>query len=175
MLLFGALAACVAALARAGEERTLEVAGERLEYTLLAVAPTAHLIDPAQPLAPTSAINTAKLLHRHLAEGNLEEAALLSNAPKARFAILRESFEGWTPEDFRNAYDRYFQKQNRIIAEVVMGRHRLVMWQLDDVGYIAGYIFVDVEGKVLLDDVPGPERDRIRRVLQAFRAGQAPR
>ncbi|MGH9576076.1 MAG: hypothetical protein ACRD3R_01475, partial [Terriglobales bacterium] len=89
-LLAAALAATVAH-GQTEETRTLELAGgARVTYTLHSHPADAHLLRPAAELAPTSALNSAKLLNLHLSTGDIEEAALLSNAPRRRFEVLQE-------------------------------------------------------------------------------------
>lgn len=171
--LFVLLMAC--ALTKvAAEERTLELQnGERIRYVLSTHAADAHLLDADAALQPRSALNTAKLVTRYLAEGRIEDASLLSNAPKARYARLRESFEGWSDADFRRAYGRYFDAGNRIVAEVAIDGHRLLIWHLKDTDYLAAFFLVEIEDRLLLDDVPNETRANLRRVLQAYRDGKA--
>lgn len=165
----------VAVLALAEESRILETEdGGRIRYTLLTFAPDAHRLDPSVALAPTDPLSAAKLVTQHLAAGRLEEASLLSNAPKARFERLRESFSGWSAEDFARAFGRYFAPENRIVGDAAIGKHRLLMWYLKDTDYVTGYFFVEVDGKLLLDDVPSETRANLRRVLEAHRSGRAP-
>lgn len=172
--LFVAASFALAAAAHADEERLLELEnGEHLGYVLRTYPEDAHRLKPDSPLTPNSALSTAKLVTRHLSEGRLEEASLLSNAPKARFERLRESFEGWSESDFRRAYGRYFAPENRIVGEVSIDHHRLVIWHLKDTDHLAGFFLVEIEGKHLLDDVPNPTRSSLRRVLEAYRSGKA--
>jgi hypothetical protein len=159
--------------AHADEPRVLELDdGSRLEYVLRTHPEGAHRIGDGEQLAPSSALGAAKLVTLHLSEGNLEEAALLSNAPKARYARLRERLEGWGAADFERAYARYFDPQNRIVGEAAIGVHRLLMWYLKDTDYLTGYFFVEVDGRLLLDDIPNETRARLRRVLDAYRSGR---
>ena len=170
--LFFLLMACAPAQA-AAEERILELEnGERIRYVLSTHATDAHLLDAQTVLQPRSALNTAKLITRYLAEGKIEDASLLSNAPKARYARLRESFEGWSDADFRRAYGRYFDPENRIVGEVAIDGHRLLIWHLKDTDYLAAFFLVDIEGRLLIDDVPNETRANLRRVLQAYRDGK---
>jgi len=156
--------------AYAQEVRTLELdGGKQLSYTLLEHPANAHLLDANAQLEPTSALNTAKLVVRLLSQGRVEDAALLSNAPKARYARLQESFERWGPEDFERAYARYFAPENRIVGEAAIGPHRLIMWYLKDTDQLTGLFLVDIEGRLLIDDVPSAERSSLRRVLEAHR------
>ncbi|TAN53762.1 MAG: hypothetical protein EPN19_08770 [Betaproteobacteria bacterium] len=165
---------CVALAAGGEETRVLDTEdGGQIRYTLRTHAPDAHLLDPALELAPVDALQAAKLVTRHLAAGRVEEVSLLSNAPKARFERLRESFAGWSAEDFARAFGRYFAPGNRIAGEAAIGDHRLLMWYLSDTDHLTGYFFVDVDGKLLLDDVPSETRTRLRRVLEAHRSGRA--
>jgi hypothetical protein len=147
--------------------------GSQIRYTLTMHAPDAHRLDPNADLAPKDALSAAKLVTRHLAAGRVEEVSLLSNAPKARFERLREGFAGWSQDDFARAFGRYFAPENRIAGEAAIGPHRLLMWYLKDSDYLTGYFFVEVDGKLLLDDVPSETRTRLRRVLEAHRAGRA--
>ena len=171
--LFFLLMACAPAQARAEEHRVLELEnGERIRYMLSTHAADAHLLDAETTLQPRSALNTAKMVTRYLAEGKIEEASLLSNAPKARFARLRESFEGWSDADFRRAYGRYFDTENRIVGEVAIDGHRLLIWHLKDTDYLAAFFLVEIEDRLLIDDVPNETRANLRRVLQAYRDGK---
>lgn len=160
---------------RAEEPRVLELeSGERVSYSLRTYPADAHLLDPGAQIAPTSALNTAKLVTRYLAEGRIEEASLLSNAPKARYERLRESLAGWSGDEFERTYARYFAPENRILGEAAIGAHRLLMWYLKDTDYVTGYFLVEIDGKLLLDDVPNETRASLRRVLEAYRSGRAP-
>lgn len=147
--------------------------GGRIEYAFRTFPAEAHRLDAAADSAPTDALSAAKLVTRHLAAGRIEEASLLSNAPRARFDRLRESLAGWTEADFERAYGRYFAPGNRIVGEAMIGRHRLLMWHLKDVDHLAAFYFVEVDGRLLLDDVPSEARAKLRRVLEAFRSGRA--
>jgi len=130
-----------------------------------------RLVDPS---AADSARGTALLVLRHLAEGNIEEAAALSNSPRRRFEVLRDYRNAVGEEEFKRVFGRYFTPGNRLIAEVAIGRHRLLVWDLGEAGnQLAGQYYVEVEGKFLMDDVPSAERSRLRRVLDAYRSGKA--
>src|SRR5204862_5874103 len=84
--LIGALCASFALHAQIEAARSLDLeGGERIAYTLRTHPANAHLARPAAVLAPTSALDAARLLNLHLSTGDIEEAALLSNAPRRRF------------------------------------------------------------------------------------------
>ena len=146
--------------------------GERVNYVLRVHPADAHFFEAGITLQPRNALDTAKLVTRFLAEGRIEDASLLSNAPKARYARLRESFEGWNEADFRRAFGRYFDPGNRIVGEVSIDRHRLLIWHLKDTDYLAAFFLVEIEGRLLIDDVPNETRANLRRVLQAYRDGK---
>jgi len=152
------------ALAQA-EERVLELAaGETLRYSVLdATAPSA-----------LSAWETAKRLLHYLADGDIEQAALLSNAPRRRYEVLRE-YQGSVGEDeFRRVFAQYFLPENRLVAEVALDAHRLLVWDLGKAEHrLAGQYYVEVEGRFLMDDVPSEKRAQLRRVLEAYRIGKA--
>jgi len=171
-LLFLALA-CASTPAVAQEPRTLEIEnGEQVRYFVRTHPADAHLFDANAVLNPDSALNTAKLVTRYLSEGRVEDASLLSNSPKARYARLRESFVGWKEDDYRRAYGRYFDAQNRIVAEIEIEGQRLLIWYLKDTDYLAAFFLMDIEGRLLMDDVPNATRANLRRVLQAYRDGK---
>jgi hypothetical protein len=171
--LFVLFLACALGQARAQEQRTLELEnGARVSYALRLYPPDAHLLDANAVLQPLSALDTAKLVTRYLAEGKVEDASLLSNAPKARYARLRESFEGWSEADYQRAYARYFDPANRIVGEIAIDSHRLLIWHLRDTDYLAAFFLVDIEGRLLIDDVPNETRANLRRILQAYRDGK---
>jgi hypothetical protein len=144
-----------------------------LAAALLAAAPVfaqQRLVDPS---ATDSARCTALAMLRHLAEGDIAEAAALSNAPRRRFEVLRDYRDAIGEHEFRRVFGRYFAPESRLIAEVAIGRHRLLIWDLGEAGNrLTGQYYVEVEGKFRMDDVPSRERTELRRVLEAYRSGK---
>ena len=170
-----ALAAALAAphaAAQSVEERSLEIAGETLRYTLRTHSAEAHLSDPAAAPSQGSALDTAKLLNQYLAAGKLEEAALLSNAPKRRYEVFRDYRLDVGEEPFRQAFAQYFTKENRLAAEIAIGTHTLLIWHLARTDHYAGLFFMQIDGRMLIDDVPSEARSRLRRLLEAWRSGE---
>jgi hypothetical protein len=176
-----ALAVCVlfaaASHAQTEEARTLAIdGGAQIAYTVRAHPAGAHLERPAKELAPTSALQAAQLLNLHLSAGDIEEAALLSNAPRRRFEVLREYREAVGPEEFKRVFAQYFTADNRLLAEITIDRHRLLVWDLKQgATQVAGQYFVEIEGRYLLDDVPNDARTQLRWVLEAYRSGKIPK
>jgi hypothetical protein len=133
----------------------------------------AVLLAAAPALAQDSAQPVAMRILRHLAEGDLEAAAALSNAPQRRLEVLRGYRNAVGEEEFKRIFGRYFAPENRLVAEVVVGRHRLLVWELGEAANrVAGQYFVEAAGGFLLDDVPSRERSELRRVLQDYRSGK---
>ena len=166
--------------AQTDETRTLEIeGGGQVTYTLRKHPPDAHVLSPAAELAPTSALDAAKLLNLHLSTGDIEEAALLSNSPRRRFEVLLDYRQSVGEDEFKRVFTQYFFPENRLLAEIGIGSHRLLIWQLKDgalqSSQLAGQYFVEVEGRYLIDDVPNQTRANLRRVLEAYRAGKIPR
>jgi hypothetical protein len=121
--------------------------------------------DPAE-----SAKASATRLLALLAEGDIEAAARLSNAPERRYEVLRDYRAQVGEEEFKRVYARYFEPSNRLMAEAAIGKRRLLVWQLGQAGgQLAGQFFVEVDGRFVLDDVPSPERQRLERVLRDYR------
>ena len=179
--LFAATLAVAPALrAQDGEARYLEVEdGPRIEYRLLVHPANAHVLTPASALAPDTALNAAKLLNLHLSTGDLEEAAVLSTSPKRRFEVLRDYRQSVGDEAFKRVFAQYFDPASRLLAEIAIERQRLLIWELRGQAgapaHLAGQYFIEVDGRYLLNDVPGPTRTQLRRVLEAYRAGRLPR
>ena len=155
-------------------DQTVVLDGETLHYSIRAFPPDAQKVDPASEPEPTTALNTAKLLSLYLTAGKVEDAAMLSTAPRRRFEVLRDYQGAVGDEDFKQVYSQYFQPQNRLVAEVLMGPHSLLVWHLRENDRYAGQYYVQVEGKVFMDDMPSIERFRLRRILEAIRAGKVP-
>lgn len=121
--------------------------------------------DPAE-----SARASATRLLALLAEGNIEAAAQLSNAPERRYEVLRDYREQVGGEEFKRVYARYFEPGNHLMAEAAIGKRRLLVWQLARAGgQLAGQFFVEVDGRFVLDDVPHPQRAQLQKVLSEFR------
>ena len=121
-----------------------------------------------------SAWQTANRVLRHLVDGDIEQAALLSNAPRRRYEVLREYRASVGEDEFKRVFAQYFVPENRLVAEVALDEHRLLVWDLGAAGHrLAGQYYVEIEGKFLMDDVPSEKRVLLRRVLEAYRTGKA--
>ena len=159
------LVGCGAALAQP-QERTLELRdGATLRFRVL---------DPAEPGLP-SARSVSERLLQHLAAGQIEEAALLSTAPRRRFEELAKYRLTVGEREFRQVFERYVAAGAPLV-EVAAGGHRLLVWDLVEgpEQRLAGQYFVEIEGRFLLDDVPNETRSQLRQLLEAFRAGRVP-
>ena len=154
------------------ESRTLELDdGARVTYTLRTFPVGAHLVRPAAELAPDSALNAANLLILQLSTGDIEAAALLSNAPRRRFEELLTFRERFGEEEFKRVFAQYYLPENRLVAEIAIEKHRLLIWNLrDSATRIAGQFFVEVDGRYLMDDRPNDVRTQLHRVLEAYQA-----
>ncbi len=154
------LLACAAAAA-SGEERSLEIApGKTIRYSLIGGG-------------DASARPTAEKLLRHLAEGDIEAAAQLSNYPRRRYEELAKYRAAVGDDEFKRVFARFFLPANRVVAEVAIGAHRLLIWDLGEAGHhLAGQYYVQSEGRFLMDDAPGEMRSSLRRVLEAYRSGK---
>jgi hypothetical protein len=136
---------------------TPQVIAQDLHYRLIT--------DPAESAQPT-----ALELLRHLAAGELEAAAALSNAPQRRLEVLRDFQRSVGEEEFKRLFGRYFAPENRILVEAAIGKHRLLVWKLGEAdNQLAGQYYVEVGGKFRLDDVPNAERTRLQRALESYR------
>lgn len=140
------------------EERVLQLPdGQAITYRLVQ--------DQAESAQPT-----ALRILRFLADGNIEGAALLSNAPKRRFEVLQDYLARVGEQEFKRVYGQYFFPENRVLAELAVGPRRLVIWDLGEAGHqLAAQYFVEVNGKFLMDDVPSEERTQLRRLMDAYR------
>ena len=117
-----------------------------------------------------SAQPAARELLRRLADGDIEAAARLSNAPERRLEVLRDYRDAVGEAAFKAVYARYFRPANRVLAEAAIGPRRLLIWQLgEEDNQLAGQFFVQVDGQFLLDDVPSEARADLQRVLQHYR------
>lgn len=175
VLLAGMLLA-LTAQGQTEETRTLSRDdGTRVTYTLRTYPPDAHLLRPDAKPVPTSALDSAKLIYLYLSDGDIEQAALLSNSPKRRFEVLREYRESVGEAEFKRVFAQYLAPENRLLAEIALDNRRLLVWDLrEGAKQIAGQYFVEVDGAFLIDDVPNEQRTRLRWVLEAYRAGNIP-
>jgi hypothetical protein len=155
--LFALVLATTAALA---EERTLDVGdGKTLRYEVL-----------EEPARLGSARPTARLLLQHLAAGDVGKAAALSNVPARREEVLLDYRKSVGEEEFRRVFARYLERADTIVAEVAIGPHRLIIWDLGaGAAQLAGQYYVETGNGFLLDDVPSETRADLRQVLQAYR------
>ena len=154
-----ALGLALASAAHA-EERQLDLGGgNTLRYEVLAPGADAG-----------SAKSTALAILRYLAEGDIRAAAALSNAPARREEVLRDFQASVGEEEFKRVFGQYLGRAEAVVAEVAIGAHRLIIWQLAGKGaQLAGQYYVEKDGRFLLDDVPSDTRANLRRVLQSYR------
>ena len=145
---------------------------------LLAVAAGAAADERAyRNLGPDepSAQPVARQILGHLAAGEIEEAARLSNEPGRRSEVLRDYLRAVGDAEFRRVYAEYLQPPNHVAAEIALGRRRLLIWQLGTAGeQLAGQYYIESDGRFLMDDRPGPERAALQQAL-AERRKQARR
>ncbi len=128
-----------------------------------------ELIVPGQA-SPPSAVATARRFIELLAAGRIEDAAVLSNAPKRRFEVLKNYEKQVGEKEFRRIYGRLLRKENPVLAEAAIGDHRLIVWDLGEAKHaLAAQYYVLVEGRFLMDDVPNETRAELRRILLAWR------
>ena len=85
-----------------------------------------------EPTAADSAHPTALRILRHLAQGEIEAAAALSNAPRQRLELLRNYRNFVGEEEFKRIYGRYLAPENKLVAEVALGPRRLLVWDLGE-------------------------------------------
>ena len=144
------------------EERVLQLPdGQTIAYRLVQ--------DQSESARPT-----ALRILRFLADGKIEEAALLSNAPKRRYEVLQDYRARVGDQEFKRVYAQYFFPENHVVAELAIGPRHLVIWELGEAGrQLTAQYFVDVDGKFLMDDVPSEERRKLRRLLDAYRKDNA--
>jgi hypothetical protein len=124
--------------------------------------------DIVAPGSPSSARDAAQRILQHLARGEIEAAAQLSNAPERRAQVLRDYLASVGDAEFRRVYAQY--GASPLAVEIALGERHLLIWDLP--GSAAGQFFVRQEGAFLLDDVPSAERRRLQRLLRAYREGK---
>lgn len=141
-----------------GQEQVLKLPnGQELRYRLVTEA-------------AESAKDSATRMLRHLAAGEIEAAAALSNAPERRLEVLRDYERSVGDEEFKRIFSRYFAPGNRLFLEAAIGANRLLVWDLGEAGNaLAGQYYVEVDGRYLLDDAPNENRANLQRVLEALR------
>ena len=128
-----------------------------------------RLVDPS---AADSAQPAAMRILRHLADGDIEAAARLSNAPQRRLEVLRDYRSSVGDEEFKRVFSRYVVPQNRVVAEVAYGPRRLLVWDLGEAGNrLTGQFYIERDGAFVMDDVPDPARSELQRILGEYRSG----
>lgn len=127
-------------------------------------APSYNVVsDPAQ-----SADATARRVLAHLAAGEVDAAAGLSNAPGRRREVLRDYQSRVGENEFRRVFAEYLAQP--VVAELAVGERRLLIRRVE--GELAGQYFVRAGNGFLLDDVPNGERAQLQRLLHDYRSGR---
>ena len=118
--------------------------------------------------SPSSARDTARRVLEHLARGEIDAAAQLSNGPERRAQVLGDYLASVGEAEFKRVYAQYAQAP--VSVELAIGERHLLIWDL--AGSAAGQFFIRRDGAFLMDDVPGEERRRLQRLLRAYREGR---
>jgi hypothetical protein len=125
------------------------------------------------PASRDSAAQTAQRLLSLLGEGKIDDAAALSNAPQRRREVLTAYRDTVGEAEFRRVFAQYGSVPNRLLAEVAIGKHHLLIWDLAEANHqLAGQFYVHGADGFLLDDAPSEERSRLQRLLTAYRQGR---
>ena len=112
-----------------------------------------------------SARPSAERILQHLAAGDIDAAAALSNAPEQRAGVLRAYRDRVGEAEFRRIFAEYASRP--LVREIAIGDRRLLIW---DIGkQVSGQYFVRVGEKFVMDDVPSEARTELRRVLNSYR------
>jgi hypothetical protein len=147
-------------------------------FALVALAATAQELEGIRyrVLASGSADSAAETAQRMLAllaQGDIQRAAEMSNAPERRRQVLDDYRARVGESEFRRIFAQYASPPNRLVAEVAIGERHLLVWDLADAGHaLAGQYFVRTGDRFILDDTPNEERSRLQRVLAAYRSGK---
>ena len=68
-------------------------------------------------------------------------------------------------EEFKRVFTQYLSPESRLVAEVAIGNHRLLVWELRPAprapSHLAGQYFMEIEGRYLVDDLPGAMLDAL--------------
>ena len=114
-----------------------------LLFAVAALAQDLPAFTRVQPGATGSAYETARQLLGHLAEGNIEAAAALSNAPDTRADVLRFYRQTVGEDEFKRIFSSYLAPSNPLIAELAIGPRRLLLFRLGEANdHIADQIYV---------------------------------
>lgn len=119
-----------------------------------------------------SAKSTAIRILQLLADDEIEQAALLSTAPRRRYEVLTAYRASVGEIEFRRVFSQFLFPENTLVAEVAIEAHRLLIWKLGEAGNRpAAQYYVEIDGRFLIDDVPNAVRARLRVILNAYRSG----
>lgn len=122
--------------------------------------PYREVVDAADSARPTA----ARIL-QHLAAGDIDAAAALSNAPQQRAELLRAYRDRVGEAEFRRVFAEYASRP--VVREIAIGERRLVMWDFDS--RLGAQYFVRAGDAFVVDDVPSAERTELRRVFERER------
>jgi len=111
------------------EPAQIESGNETIAYSLRRFDPPPAITGASASL-PDSAVDTARRIAGHLAAGEIEEAALLSNAPKRRFEVLMDYREAVGEAEFKRVFGEYADPRNPLLAELAIGPRRALVWRL---------------------------------------------
>jgi hypothetical protein len=167
-----ALVLALAGLAAGGGPvtRTWNTDTGEINYQLTAFEPPLKITRQLQ--SDNGAVNASLQLYRALGTADISTAAAMSNDRERTYAKYERYVERLGMAEFKKMFLSYFVGGASYTHELVIGEHHMLLVEDPADDTIAAQFYVRVEGKYLIDEKPGPERDQLGRLFMAVREGK---
>lgn len=147
--------------------RTWKSAEDEITYQLLAFEPPLKITRQLQ--SDRGAVAASLSLYRALAAADISSAAAMSNDRERTYAKYERYIERLGAAEFKKMFATYFVGGASYTHELVIGEHHMLLIEDPSDDTIAAQFYVLTDGKYLVDEKPGRERDQLGRIFMAVR------
>ena len=152
--------------------KNYSVGGNKMSYNIKTFNPPYKIKKDKTRLNQSSAINCSHLYYSKLAAGDIACAAKLSNKLDMTTAKYALYMERMGKEEFKKMFEDYFGGNAEVRAEIVLGRHTmLVLYDSGNEMYL-GQMYVKTDSTYMVAEQEDKEVDQLGSLLNEIQDGK---
>jgi hypothetical protein len=153
-----------------GTARTFTVQGKPLSVKVQVLTPPVHFQGAKEALDRHTALGCAQQLYAHLATGDIEKAASLSDDPAASKANYARLLDRLGPEAFQKTFAAYLGPAGLELRMVLsVGTHSMLIVRNPEMGMDAAQFYASSGGVFHVEDQKSREREQLGRLFQQLK------
>ncbi len=153
-----------------GALRSFTVQGKSLQAKVQVQTPPVHFQGAKDALDRHSALGCAQQLYAHLAAGDLDKAATLSDDPAASKAIWARMLGRLGPDEFKKTYAAYLGPSGLELRFVIsINTHVMLIVRNPEAGMDAAQFYASAGGVFHVEETKSPEREKLGELFQQLK------